>query len=742
MTNLDAPPPTFAQRLDELRAVKLEQARLKRELGGPRDADEQGQVPLPLEVAEVVEAISGSGVLVKDLVLKGFAAEPNHPSGGFFGPAAAGANFRRLLAAHPTYLQSANSMAGVYMTNFLSYRRPHWNPDFDLSALRPEHRRYGIEPGIGGTQHFCPDLTIGLALGWGGLLAKIERGRAANPAAGEFYDGLTHVILGVQEWIGRHAEAARALAAEQAEPLRRANLEAIAAICARQVTEPPATFREACQWLVFFQAVAKMYNGSGEWGQLDELLRPFYERDLAAGTLDDEEAVFHLACLLLSETAYIQLGGPDADGRDLTSPVSFLILEAGHRLKAPVNAGVRVGPGVSAELLRRGLAIIFEDRLGFPKFVADEPLITGAQRLGLPIEAARRRIYAGCHWMAIPGREYTMADLIKIDFAKVFDVALRELLSGAETPSTTALWQGFEDHLRRAIEVTAAGIDLHLAHMPEVFPELVLDLFCHGPIERGRDASGGGVEYTHIGVDGSSLATVADSFAAIEQRVEGERRLTWAELLGHLDNNWAGPDGERARLLMLTIPRFGSGRSAADGWAERIAATFTELVTARPTPGGATMVPGLFSWAAVIPFGRRLGATPDGRRAGEPVSHGPNPQPGANRGRPATPLQLASAVARVQCGYGNTAPLQLDLDPGLAGDDEGLAKVEALLRTHFAQGGTMVNLNVLDKATLLAAKDDPEAYPDLIVRVTGFSAYFASLSPELRQFVVDRVVGA
>lgn len=729
-----------AARLAELRAHKLEQARLKRELGGPRDADEQGQVPLPLEAAEVVEALGGSGVMVRDLVLKGFRAEPNHRSGGFFGPAACGANFRRLLEAHPTYLHPANAMAGVYMTNFLSYRSPHWNPDIDSSHLAPDQRRYGIAPGIGGTQHFCPDLTIGLDLGWGGLREKIARCRAARPTAGPFYDGLDDVVLGVQDWIARHAVAARALAAREGDSERRANLAAIAAICERQVTEPPETFREACQWLVFFQAVAKMYNGSGEWGQLDELLRPYYERDCASGRLDDEEAIWHLACLLLSETAYIQLGGPDASGRDLTSPLSFLILEAAHRLGTPCNVGVRVGPNVDRELLRRGLQILFADRQGFPKFVADEPLVEGFRRLGYPLEVARTRTYSGCHWLAIPGREYCMNDLIKIDFAMIFDVALREMLAADVEPSTAELERRFDAHLARAVEVVAEGIDLHLRHMHEVFPELVLDLFCHGPLERGEDASHGGVEYTNIGVDGSSLATAADSFAALEQRVEREGRLTWAELLGHLDANWADEAGQRARLLMRTIPRFGSGGSAADGWAERITHRFTELVTARPTPGGATMVPGLFSWAAVIAFGQRLGATPDGRRAGEPVSHGPNPQPGCNRGRPATPVQLATAVARVQPGFGNTAPLQLDLDPGVADDDESLAKIEALLVTHFAQGGTMVNLNVLSRETLLAAKDDPEAYPDLIVRVTGFSAYFASLSDELRQFVIDRVV--
>ncbi len=152
------------------------------------------------------------------------------------------------------------------------------------------------------------------------------------------------------------------------------------------------------------------------------------------------------------------------------------------------------------------------------------------------------------------------------------------------------------------------------------------------------------------------------------------------------------------------------------------------------------MIPGLFSWAKVVAYGQQLGATPNGRRAGEPVSHGPNPDPGFNEGQPGTPTQLAAAVAAVQTGYGNTAPLQLDLDPGPARTEEGLHKIEALIRTHFDMGGTLVNVNVLDKDTILAANEDPTRFPDLIVRVTGFSAYFASLSEELRQYVVDRIV--
>jgi len=353
--------------------------------------------------------------------------------------------------------------------------------------------------------------------------------------------------------------------------------------------------------------------------------------------------------------------------------------------------------------------------------------------------AARQRAYAGCHWYGIPGREYTLMDCVKINFGIVFDVALRDMLGDPDTlPSMRALWARFVVHLRRAVAGIAEGLDYHLEHMHQVYPELVMDLCCHGPIERGLDASHGGVDYYNMCLDGAALATVADSMAAIEQRVVLDSKLTWQELLCHLDDDWAGVDGERARLMMKSIPRYGHGGTCADDYAVRIAKAFADIVKGTRTPSGYGMIPGLFSWANTIPMGRDLGATPNGRHAGEPISHGINPDPGFRKD--GAPTALALATASVQPGFGNTAPMQIEFDPALSMEEGGVDNVVSLIRTHFEMGGTQINMNVLDADRILEAHEDPLKYPDLIVRVTGFSAYFASLSPEFRQLVVDRII--
>ena len=715
-------PLTYAKRLEMLRERKRAQTREKLQRCGYMDEDDYGTVPPPED----------------------FHWQPtaNHPDGSWYGPDGWARNFRSLMEVHPVYVDPADALAGRWMF-FMNRERPGtWPPEFDYGHLARDQERYGIQSGIGSDSHFAPDYRIGLELGWGGLLQKVRRSLQVHAGDAEkeaLLRAEEEVILGVQAWIRRTVDAIREAETRESRPELRANLAEMAEANDHLVSEPPRTLREACQWIAWFNLASRTFNRDGAGGQLDELLRPYYERDLAEGRIDDEAAVFLVACLLLSDPHYYQLGGPGPDGRDLTSPISFLILEAAHRLGASCNLTVRVHDGLDEDLFLTSVRHLFEDRLGWPRYSGDKGLVEGFMRNGYPADLARERIATGCHWMAIPGREYTMNDCVKINAAKVFEVAWREMMDDVgAAPSVAGLWRRFEAHLARAVRVTAEGIDFHLDHQRHNQPELMLNLLCHGPIEQGLDVTDGGVEFYNLCVDGSALATVADSFAALEQRIEREGVLGWDEIDRHLREDWPGSGGERARRMMQTSERYGHGRSLGDAWAVRLSETFTRLVKEGPTPGGRNMIPGWFSWSATIDMGREVGATPNGRQAGAPISHGANPDPGFRTD--GAPTAMAKAIAAVQPGYGNTAPMQLELDPGLSKEEGGAEKVAALIRTHFRLGGTLFNINIIDADTIRAAHEAPEKYPDLIVRVTGFTAYFATLSPEFRQLVVDRII--
>ncbi len=712
-------PVDYQARIDALHQTKLEHTRIKRQQRGFLDIDDHGFVPWPEPIP--------------------FHLTPNHPCGGAYGPRAVGENFRAWLEVHPVYIHPASALAGCWVGSPPGLGG--WKPEDRPVHLYPLHKKYNLRyTGIGGMNHLGPDMRIGLDLGWGGLLQKIRRYRALNrPADTGFYDGEEALVLGMQSWIRKHVVQARAMAATAEDPATRDNLLAIAEMNEWLVDNPPRTLREACQFLAWFQSVDRMWGAGGALGQLDELLRPYYEADRAAGVItDDDEVVWCLASLFFNDTHYSQIGGPAPDGHDLTSPLSFLVLEAMHRLKIPVNIAVRVHDGLDPRLLRRAVEYLFADGTGV-SFSCAKGLDEGYARNGVPIQLARLRAKVGCNWTALPGIEYCLQDVTRLCLVAPFLHAFHDLMADPAAPRTMeALWDRYVAHLAVSVDTIKQGFAWHMDHHAANSPEIVLNLFCHGTLERGLDASAGGVDIYNLTCDGVGLATVADSFAAIEQRVVQEGRLTWEELAQHLANDFR--DAEPVRLMLKNIPRFGTGGSRADEWARRVADLYTHLMYDTRTSNGFRVIPGLFSHGIVAELGRNLGATPNGRHAHAPISHSANPDPGFLPGGGGAPTAKATAVAAVQPGLGNSAPLQLDLDPPLARHAGGIEAIEALIRAHNAQGGTLININVVSKEQILAAHADPEQFPDLVVRVTGYSAFFRMLSPEYRQQVVDRIL--
>jgi len=710
---------TLERRMQLLREKKIQHTLQKRGQQGYTDADDYGTVPLPDDFS--------------------FTPIPSAPGGGIYGARACAENFAALLDAHPVYVDPLEMLCGRWRAMLTQYRVPGgvWDEArFPYDNLKPLQEKYCIIPGIGADSHCAPDFTIGLALGFPGLLEKVRRYRAVNRRSLEFYDALETVLLAVEQFIARHIAEIDRLLQTETRPELLETLRMMRDANANLLEREPRTFIEACQWIAWYNIVTRIYDRDGAGCQLDTILTPYYERDIAAGVLTRDEARFLLADLLLIETHYYQLSGVDDEGRDQTCDLSYLILEAAHMLNSSANLTVRVHPNSSEAYLRKAVEYLFTDRNGWPRFCGDIPLTQGFMRNGADEKTARSRIAVGCNWMAAPGVEFPMNDCVKINIAKVFEVAFWEMMEDGE-PSTGRLFELFGRHLKIAVETAAAGIEFHLAHQHEQLPELVIDLLMRDTVELGLDITQCAGLKT-VGLDGAGLAVAADSFAALEQRVEREKRLTFADAAEALRSDFSGTQGERIRLMLSSSERYCEGKSLGDRWAVRITELFSSAVHNQPMREGRTLVPGWFSWSNTILFGKAVGATPNGRRAGTPISHGANPNPGFRRDGAAT--AQSTGIAGVQPGYGNTAPLQLEFDPRMSAEEGGADRVLQLIKTHFALGGTLININVLDRATIMAANENPDLFPALVVRVTGFTAYFVSLSPEFRQLVVDRFI--
>ncbi len=711
------PIPSYQERNEAIRKTKLEFNDEKIRRVGYHDSDDHGWIPL--------DRPDKDKVLVRD------------PASGLMtGMYAVSRTFENYIDEHPVYIHPYSAFAGAWVGNVPT--PDPWRPEHRMDDAEPVFKRYNVTSrGHYAMNHVAPDMQIGLDLGWGGLLSKIRRYREIHgERCRDFYDGEERLVLATQRWIKRHVDYAREQAKLAADDFIRQNMTDIADMNEYLIEGAPRTLREVVQFLCWFQNIDRMYYNGGALQLLDELLRPYYEKDKASGVItDDEEVVWYIVCLLFNDTHYSMIGGQHPyDGGDLSSPMSFLILEGMHRLKIPANIALRLHENTNDALLDRAVQYLFEDGTGVD-YSCGKGLDEGYARNGRTIAQARMRAKVGCNWTALPGTEYCLQDVTRVCLAKPMVLALDDMMVSGER-SAARLWSLYEKHLSVIVQLIKDGVDWHVRYKHLERPELVYNLFAHGPIERGFDMSAGSVDIINFACDGTALATAADSFAALEQRVEREKRYTWDEVYAALKSNWEGHEDMRRR--MMDIPRFGSGGSRADDYAKKIADTYSNLMRLTPSKDGFIVLPGIFSHGEVYKHGRDLPATANGRLDGDQISHSADPDPGFLPGGGTAPTAKANAVAMVQSGWGNSTPLQVDFDAKLASEMGGKEIIKAYLRAHNEMGGTLININVVSKEKMLKAHENPNLYPDLVVRVTGYSAFFKSLSPEYRQQVVDR----
>ena len=726
---------TYADRYRHIKEVKIRHTEEKRiQQGGFMNADDYGNVPLPED----------------------YHFTPIPADGDFIGYSGWAENFAAMLEIHPIYVDPIEILCGRWGDQLTKYRKTQGNymdyrnfPEdrFPYDHLKPGIDLYGIDSGIGSDSHFNSDFNIGIALGWGGFLEKIRKYREIHKGdkeKQEFYDAEEKVVLAIQKWIQKHIDRIEELLKTEDRPEIRATLEEMLACNKNVISKKPETFLEACQYLAWFATVSRIYDRDGAGCWLDQLLYPFYKKDMESGLIDKDKARFILADLLIIDPHYYQLGGCDLEGNDMTNELSWLILEAAHELNTSANLTVRVHDNMDPAFFKKAVSYVFNDRNAWPRFSGHKGMMNYAKNQGVSEKDALERQAVGCGWSAVPGKEFCMNDVIKINCVKVFEVAFQEMMlayhDAAPTdkekyaPSLERLYDIYRAHLKRAVKVIADCVEFYNQYQHITMPELVMNLQMYHTLEEGKNISQCAEIYT-LCCDGVGLGTLADSFAAIEQRIVREKKLTFEELEETLRNNFAGD--ERTRLMLSQSERYcQGGDSLGDQWAQRLTRDFAEIVKAQPVAGGKQLVPGWFSWSKTIHFGRQVGATPNGRKAGASVTHGANPTPGFRKDGAAT--AQATGIALRQPGYGNTAPLQIEFDPKLSAEEGGIDRVAKLLKTHIDMGGTLINVNVLDKDVLMEAHKDPKSHPELVVRVTGFTAYFCTLSEDFRQLVVDR----
>jgi len=568
----------------------------------------------------------------------------------------------------------------------------------------------------------------------------------------------------------RHAELARSMAAEEKNPLRKKELEKIAAVCDWVPAHAPRDFWEALQYYWFVHVgVTTEYNtwDSFNPGRLDQNLYPFYKKGLEEGTLTREWAKELLEAFWVkfnnqpappkvgvtaeesgtyTDFALINVGGLKPDGSDGANELSYLILDVIEemRLLQP-SSMVQVSAKNPDSLLLRALKIV---RTGFgqPSIFNTDAIVQELMRQGKAVEDARKGGSSGCVEAGAFGREayiltgyFNMPKVLEITLNNGVDPRTGKKI-GLETGdprnfgSFEELLSAFEKQMKHFIDIKIRGNNVIEKLFATYLPSPFLSLFIDDCIAKGKDYHNGGARYNTRYIQGVGLGTITDMLTSLKYNVFDQKLITMDEMLRALSQNFKGYERLRDHLINKT-PKFGNDDDYADEQARRVFDLYFGLIDGRPTVCGGKYRINLLPTTVHVYFGKVTGATPDGRLAGEPVSEGISPVQGMDRKGPTAVIKSEGKLDHIKTGG---TLLNQKFTPQLLADDEGLAKLKDLIRSYFRLMGHHIQFNVVTAETLREAQKHPEKYRDLIVRVAGYSDYFVDCAKELQDEIIRR----
>ena len=578
-------------------------------------------------------------------------------------------------------------------------------------------------------------------------------------------------------WAKRHAELARRKARTETDPVRREELLEIAAIAERVPEFPARTFHEALQAQWFTQAFSRLEQRTGTIvsnGRMDQYLYPYFRRDMESGALTRERALELLDCLWANIAQFVDLaispgsresgegyahweavtiGGQTRDGRDAVNELSYLILES--KRDCPLHypeLAVRIHDRTPDRFLQ-AVAESIKDGQGYPKVFNDEEIVPLRVAKGVEFGDARDYAVSGCASVRMPNRDTFTSGCTQLNLTAALEMTLfngrmlryGDELLGLETgsPENFADWNEFfraylrqQTNLQRHAFVVQGLINRTRArHFAGPLSSLLHDLCLDSctDIHSDRPIPGG---FDSAFFDMMGFATAIDSLAAIRRTVYDDKSLTMAGLVAALRDDFVGH--EAVRELLCAAPRYGNNDMYADGIGREMERAAQEFSRRYARELGVMMDVRSISVTANVPFGKVLGASANGRRAGMPVSDGTSASQGADSHGPAAVLLSNFNTKNYDNKEREGRLLNIKFTPRSVAGEEGTRRLMAFLRSFCDLRLWHVQFNVINRETLIEAQRAPDLYRGLIVRIAGYSAYFVDLSRDLQNDLIAR----
>ncbi|WP_045854771.1 formate C-acetyltransferase [Raoultella terrigena] len=608
-----------------------------------------------------------------------------------------------------------------------------------------------------GQGHIIIDYPRLLNNGLAALVAELRTAAEGAPH-NHFYQAALILLEASQRHILRYALLADEMAAACSDARRRQELAAIAAISRHNALHRPEDFYQACQ-LFWYMNIILQYESNASslsLGRFDQYMLPFYQTSLNRGQdpafLQELLESLWVKCndivLLRSSssaryfagfpTGYTALlGGLSETGRSAVNVLSFLALDAYQQVLLPQpNLGVRVNELIDRPFLRKTAETI-RFGTGIPQVFNDEVVIPAFLNRGVSLEDARDYAVVGCVELSIPGRTYGLHDIAMFNLLKVMEIVILEN-EGNPDVSWNGLLNQIREKIRHYIKLMINGSNIcDIGHRDQA-PVPLLSSFILDCIERGKDITEGGARYNFSGVQGIGIANLSDSLHALKGVVFEQQRMSFDDLIQVLKANFKTPEGEKIRARLINrFEKYGNDIDEVDNISADLLRFYCKEVEQHLNPRGGHFTPGSYTVSAHVPLGSVVGATPDGRLAGDQLADGGlSPMVGQDSQGPTAVLKSVSKLDNYLLSNGTL--LNVKFTPATLAGDGGLNKLADFLQAFSKLKLQHIQFNVVNADTLREAQQRPQDFAGLVVRVAGYSAFFVELSKEIQDDIIHR----
>jgi pyruvate formate-lyase/glycerol dehydratase family glycyl radical enzyme len=602
-------------------------------------------------------------------------------------------------------------------------------------------------------------------------LGRLDPLSAENIGKRGFYLAVIECCEGMTEFGLRFSQLAKEMASKETNPQRREELHHLHEVCARVPGSPARTFNEALQslWFSYIASLQEDYNRCSPLGRVDSFLYPFYQRDMETKRLTVAQAQELLDCLWLKlgESNFINwgsfsklaagfpvqqqipVGGQTREGKDAANPLTYQCIQAtmNTRLHQP-SLTVRLHKETPLELYRKACELS-RMGMGHPSFFNDEVVVPALVKSGVSVEDARDYTPVGCVGAEVSGCGKGAHNGGYLNSASALEFTLtrgfwrnsqKQVSMETENPREFAtfeqFWDAFESHLRNIMRIHIA-VSLKVEYLHEqCYPTPYLSTLTRGCLEKGRDKTRGGAVY-NLGMSFRTvdLGNVADSLTAIKKLVFEEKSISMGQLLDAVEKNFEGNEALRQRLI-TRAPHYGNDDGDADDMARKIVSVISDECSHAKSYFGGPFYPGYGSVSSHGPFGSVMGAFPDGRKAGAPLTDGIGPVHNRDHSGPTSLLKSVSKMGHVDLSGGSI--LNIKFPPKVVEGEKGLANFISFLKSFVQLKIWHCQFNIVNAETLRDAQRHPENYQDLLIRVAGYSSFFTILPKELQDDIIDR----